>query len=73
MSYFGPETMFMLSLQPQQREFFSDLIEDAGALRYQGMSDDEILDTLSEGISTVEGWTETPRIVRIIILGEHGS
>jgi len=28
---------------------------------------------LSEGISTVEGWTETPRIVRIIILGEHGS
>lgn len=73
MSYFGPKAMFMLSLQPEQREYFTDLIEEAVKLRSEGLDDDDIVGSLAHAILTVEGWTETPRIVRSIVLGKHGA
>ena len=68
--YFGPEAMFMLSLEPNQREYFTDAVEEAIRMRAEGLSDDEISTRLAHAILAVEGWTKTPRIVRQIILGK---
>ena len=56
MDYFGPETMFMLSLQPEQREYFIDLIEETVKLRSEGLGDSMIVGSLAHAILTVEGW-----------------
>ena len=68
--YFGPEAMFMLSLESHQREYFIDAVEEAARMRAEGLPDDEISACLAHAILTVEGWTKTPRIVRQIILGK---
>lgn len=67
--YFGPEAMFMLSLEPDQRDYLTDAVEEALRMRAEGLTDDEISGRLAHAILTVEGWTKTPRIVRQIILG----
>jgi hypothetical protein len=68
--YFGPEAMFMLSLEPDQRDYFTDAMEEALKMRAEGLTDDEISGRLAHAILTVEGWTKTPRIVRQILLGK---
>jgi hypothetical protein len=67
--YHTPETMFMLSLRPEQRDYFTDLIEEAVKMRSEGFNDEEILGRLAHAVLTVESWTSTPRIVRRIVLG----
>lgn len=71
--YVGPETMFLLSLKPEQRDYMTDTIEEAVKLRSEGLSDDEISGRLAFAIRTVEGWTSTPRIVRQMILGTYNA
>jgi len=68
-TYVGPETMFMLSLKPNQREFVSDTVEEAIKMRSEGVDETDIEIQLSPAISTIESWTRTPRIVRRIVLG----
>lgn len=65
--------MFLLSLQPQQREFVTDTVEEAVKMRAEGLGDDEIADRLAYAIRAIEDWTSTPRIVRRMILGERGD
>ena len=70
MGYFGPEAMFLLSLEPHQRDYLTDAVEEALRMRAEGLSDDEIAGRLAHAIRAVEGWTKTPRIVRQIVLGK---
>lgn len=72
-NYVGPETMFMLSLKPDQREFVSDTVEEALKMRAEGLNEEDIAGRLAYAILTIEGWTSTPRIVRRIILGTYDS
>ena len=69
--YVGPETMFMLSLKPLQRDFVTDTVEEALKLRSEGLTNEDISCRLAHAILTIEGWTSTPRIVRRIILGTY--
>ncbi|MBM4056829.1 MAG: hypothetical protein FJ275_01160 [Planctomycetes bacterium] len=69
MGYFGPEAMFVLSLDERQRDFLTDTIEEALKLRMEGLDDDEIQARLAHAILAIERWTKTPRIIRRIILG----
>jgi hypothetical protein len=69
--YVGPETMFMLSLDPQQRDFVTDTVEEALKMRSEGLNDRDISYRLAYAIFTIEKWTSTPRIVRRLILGTH--
>ncbi len=69
--YVGPETMFMLSLKPEQREFVTDAVEEALKMRSDGLSEEDIAGTLAYAILTIEKWTQTPRIVRRIVLGTY--
>ena len=71
--YVGPETMFMLSLKPEQREFVTDTVEEALKMRSEGLSERDISDRLAYAILTIEGWTSTPRIVRRIVLGTYAA
>lgn len=73
MNYVGPETMFLLSLEPEQREFLTDTIEEAVKMRSEGLGDDEIAGRLADAIRTVEGWTSTPLIVRKLVLGTYDA
>jgi hypothetical protein len=68
-TYVGPETMFMLSLKPDQREFVADTVEEAIKMRSEGVDEMDIETQLSPAILTIESWTRTPRIVRRIVLG----
>lgn len=72
-NYVGPETMFMLSLKPDQREFLSDTIEEAVSMRAEGLNTSEIEQRLSEAIAIVESWSSTPRIVKRLVLGTYDS
>ena len=36
MAYFGPETMFLLSLEPEQRDYLTDAVNEALKLRAEG-------------------------------------
>jgi hypothetical protein len=69
--YVGPETMFMLSLKPEQREFLTDAVEEALKLRSEGLNNEDISYRLAHAILTIEKWTSTPRIVRRLILGTY--
>ena len=69
--YVGPEMMFMLSLEPQQRDFVTDTVEEALKLRSEGLNDQDISYRLAHAIITIEKWTSTPRIVRRLILGTY--
>lgn len=73
MAYFGPETMFLLSLEPEQRDYLTDAVNEALKLRAEGLNDDEISGRLAHAILAIEGWTETPRIVRKIVLGAYAE
>jgi hypothetical protein len=68
--YFGPEAMFLLALEPNQRDYLTDAVEEALRMRAEGLTDDEIAGRLAHAILAIEGWTNTPRIVRQIILGK---
>jgi hypothetical protein len=72
-NYVGPETMFMLSLKPDQREFVTDTVEEAVKMRSEGLDERDIESQLKQAIQMIEGWTTTPRIVRRIVLGIYGS
>jgi hypothetical protein len=72
-NYVGPETMFMLSLKPDQREFVTDTVEEAVKMRSEGLDEKDIESQLKQAIQMIEGWTTTPRIVRRIVLGIYGS
>jgi hypothetical protein len=71
--YIGPETMFMLSLTPDQREYVSDIVEESLQMRSEGMSEEEISSQLDEAIRIIESWTKTPRIVRRIVMGTYAA
>lgn len=73
MGYFGPEAMFVLSLEERQRDFLTDTVEEALKLRAEGLDDDEIQARLAHAILAIEGWTNTPRIVRQIVLGTYAE
>jgi len=73
MGYFGPEVMFVLSLDGRQRDFLTDTVEEALKLRAEGLDDDEIQARLAHAILAIEVWTNTPRIVRQIVLGTYAA
>jgi hypothetical protein len=69
----SPETMFLLSLPSQQREFLTDTVEEAVRMRSEGLIDEDIAERLSEAIERLEGWTSTPEIIRRIVLGIYDA
>jgi len=73
MECFGPEAMFVLSLDERQRDFLTDTVEEALKLRAEGLDDDEIQGHLAHAIIAIEGWTNTPRIVRRVVLGAYAD
>ena len=73
MAYFGPETMFLLSLEPEQRDYLTDAVNEALKLRAEGLNDYEISGRLAHAILAIEGWTETTPIVRKIVLGTYAE
>jgi len=70
MGYFGPETMFLLSLPSDGRDTLYDLVEEALQLRMSGLSTAEIEERLERDIAYVESVSSTPRMVRRIVLGD---
>lgn len=65
--------MFMLSLTPNQREYVTDAVEEALKMKSEGLSEQEISDRLAFAILAIEKWTNTPRIVRRIVLGTYAA
>ena len=58
-----------MSLDAESRDRLTDLIEDSLQLRSAGLSTEEIEQRLDDDMKLIEGRTQTPRMVRLLVLG----
>jgi len=68
-AYFNAQTTFFMSLDAESRNRLTDLIEDSLQLRSAGLSTEEIEQRLNDGMKLIEGRTQTPLMVRLLVLG----
>ena len=58
-----------MSLDAESRDRLTDLIEDSLQLRSAGLSTEEIEQQLDDDMKLIERCTQTPRMVRLLVLG----
>jgi flagellar motor component MotA len=68
-AYFNAQTTFFMSLDAESRDRLTNLIEDSLQLRSAGLSTKEIEERLNDDMKLIEGCTQTPRMVRLLVLG----
>ena len=73
MQHLTEEARFLLSLDPGQRDYVTDALEEALILRAEGLSRDEIAGRLAHAVLAAEGWSDAPGLARRIILGEQDN